>query len=143
MQQIQPIQIPLEISYEIALKGGLQELTIYNQKFAFEIPKGIVEGTCYELQNVLDPSTNTMHVIWVVVKYEQNQHYGREGNNLTGCFTFSKDHDGIEFIPDYPIHNELTVIRILKQQTYVFENKGFYDELSQTTGNYILTIYLI
>ena len=80
----------IEIPYEFVLQGGLQEFMIFDQQFALEIPKGIYEGSYFQLNNVVDFSTNVCHTILVFVKYEEHHNYRREGNNLIGVFNYSK-----------------------------------------------------
>ena len=125
---IQYEEVPIELilkginGYDIVVNGIPQKINIR---------PGEQEGKEYPFENVN-----------VKLKYKQNSHYKREGNDLIGTFTYERQHAGKQITIPHPIDNQIGAIQLQEGQ-FIFYGKGFRDINNPCLdGNYRVTIKL-
>ena len=114
----------IEIPINIVLEGSVETILINNIKYRIQIKKGTKENTKYEINNTI-----------YEIKYQENNHYRREGNDLIGSFVYAKEHDGKIIPMPYPIENKLHYQCVLLNSFYIMDGFGFYDEENECYGN--------
>ena len=122
-----------EISLEKLLIGGNCEIQIDGEKYSIDVAF-IREGTVFKI-----PNKN----LKIKMIYEKHSNYRREGNNLIGEFTYSRQHEGKPIPIPFILSNKLNLNIEIQEGIFEIENYGFIiNKETNERGKYILIIHL-
>ena len=132
-QQPQPFQHFITVPLSFIMAGCEYPIVIEGTEYAITIQAGAFENTEYKI--------NEMNR--VILKYEDDDVYKRNGNDLHGYFTYERQYVNANVNIPYIDGNNLEYTMDLEDNYEgAIENLGFYDPMTGERGRYIVHVSL-